>query len=931
MSNAVELAIGCYSAAQSNLTAAALFQHVDAWLGGGASDQWPAQFVSGRLIADARGTAGYDYGTGPEGALAPLRGYRFYAATRDATGNLSAPVLSVAAATLDSTRPRLSASNAPWSSSANAATQWPAAFSVAQGACNYVFSVVTAASNGVFVTDNVPGALRGCLVLSTAPLADAFFAGFFASAPLLAGQDVNAALTTYYNGSTAVSLSALTTSRYYDAGNNVMRDIDETDPEAPFTLYPHIAAVDASGNAAHVASEPITVTVHDWTPASIITDGSGNAIRVTQGPPAAGSNYVFSLDAPCSVSDGRAGALEAHLVLADRQLNVDELTSIVAGDKLSASNALGAEPGSAFRTEAYAGGHAARSLAGLSTARYYSAAVAPFGYAAVSDAAPAAGSLVPHVLAVDPAGNAARAFAPAFVFQDRTAPSFAGFIGVVAAGRAAQLSWAPVLDGRSAPPAAAAPALYLAAFTSAQPAPALTAAQLRAGASALSGLAGFVSALSVADAGASTAVTYGAGTKGEPALAESTRHYFYAAAADAAGNLSAVAAAEAVTLDVTAPTFASLTVGAPGPYTIPLSWIAAADASDPAPDVVIAVFTVAKTGITAAEVLSASIASAEGFVSKVTVLDGSGTTSYVYGSAALGEAALVSGAAYYLYAVAVDAAGNAGAPVAAGPVSTQVILDTTGLALKTWMRFNDAANTALVNSAPTPTYTVVRAQTTAGVVVYSEADAKEGSAALNNYTANKSYANKNFWQINGADYNNAAGFTLNMWYKTDAPIGNSSGVAALSCKIFSILSHATFSSVGMPAITSIGGVIVSLDVSSLTALSFYDSTGGGGSVIKTAADGVALWNNQWRMITLVHSPAAAGNYTAVYHDGAIISTRPACASLNTGNTYRSIRVGFNSTASSTANGHFNAKYDDFRYYNTPLSAQYIGALYNQSI
>jgi hypothetical protein len=95
---------------------------------------------------------------------------------------------------------------------------------------------------------------------------------------------------------------------------------------------------------------------------------------------------------------------------------------------------------------------------------------------------------------------------------------------------------------------------------------------------------------------------------------------------------------------------------------VPLSWTSVTDNADAAPDLIIAFYTSAQAGITAAAVIAGT---GTGFVSKATVADAKLTVAYAYGSGGLTEAALASGTSYFVYAVARDAAGNTGAVLAA--------------------------------------------------------------------------------------------------------------------------------------------------------------------------------------------------------------------------------------------------------------------------
>jgi hypothetical protein len=247
---------------------------------------------------------------------------------------------------------------------------------------------------------------------------------------------------------------------------------------------------------------------------------------------------------------------------------------------------------------------------------------------------------------------------PDVTVLDATAPSFASLSLLAAASATAQLSWGSALtDGRDA-----APKLHLAAFTAEQAS--ITAATVKASVAGSGGAGGCVGKVTVTAAGSTSSYLFGSGALGEAPLADGMAHWFYAAAEDAAGNLSPVRSVGATTLDVTAPTFTSFAVGTPGAASVPLSWTAVTDNADVAPDVVIAAYSIAQAGIAAATLLAATAGSG-GCVGKVSVADGKTATGLSFGAGANGEAALSTAVTYYFYAVAQDASGNTSAVLSA--------------------------------------------------------------------------------------------------------------------------------------------------------------------------------------------------------------------------------------------------------------------------
>ena len=381
----VSATIGFYSAARSDMTAATLV--AEATAGAGAS------FVSSRTVSGVESPSALEY----VWSLAALRAYTVYFVTFDAMGNRSA-LAQQSVSTVDTSAPAFGG----------------AALAVAQGASNYTFSVSSAST----VSDNVPGALRGYLLLSTAgySAAAALPAGLTAAA-LDAGLDAGAKYYDAAYSSGAVSLATLSTSKYYDAVAGAFADIAETHPASPFALFPHLVSSDASGNRVLEQAAAVTVSVHDWTPAAV------GPVAVTQG--AGAENYTFTVsNSDCTVADGRAGALTAVLVLGDRVMNADELKAAYDSAVAAATFPAGAK----YYDAAYAGGSAQVALSGaLATARYYRNLSAPYGWAAVDDAT-AAQSLYPHVLAIDPSGNTAKSAPDAAVVAvaDRSAPALTG-------------------------------------------------------------------------------------------------------------------------------------------------------------------------------------------------------------------------------------------------------------------------------------------------------------------------------------------------------------------------------------------------------------------------------------------------------------------------------------------------------------------------
>jgi hypothetical protein len=132
----------------------------------------------------------------------------------------------------------------------------------------------------------------------------------------------------------------------------------------------------------------------------------------------------------------------------------------------------------------------------------------------------------------------------------------------------------------------------------------------------------------------------------------------------------------AAVADVTAPSFASLSLLAAASATAQLSWGSViADGRDAAPKLHVAAFTAAQASITAATVKS-SAAGAGGCVGKVAVTAAGSSTSYLFGSGALGEAPLADGKEHWFYAFAEDAAGNGSAVRSVGATTLDVTAPT---------------------------------------------------------------------------------------------------------------------------------------------------------------------------------------------------------------------------------------------------------------
>ena len=704
---APDVAIAAYSALQPGLTAAEL-------LAGKAAGGSTTGFVSKVLLTDGKSVASFEYGAGTlsEGALVQGSTYYFYAVARDVSGNNSSVLGAITASIPDVLPPTLTAITAATATTNSAVTLTASgvsdnvpglAISICVVAClsssapasltaTDVFTAATSAISGFSARQTFSVAAGASTsTFSFVGLAEGTRYKFFAAPKDFAGNYGPVVTAVKLVDATAPVLLSADVLDGVSAGDLTFSAsiVAKDTYSGRLSVYLVVASatLDATGAAAAAAAAGFEASTSSldqtaYTPASSLTasltcakywdptsGGSGAWLAISSASAPLLLPHVLLRDENSNVTlaaafciDGTAGAA-AHPSTAYRfrasssvVTGVSTIVTFVARLILTATASPLAATGiraafTGLETAATlsfgpgsAGASAKTSLAVLESSGYRAANGSTV---AISDAV---SSLTPY-LVVTAGSDALVAWArryPNLSVTDVTAPTFSSLSVLTAASSTVQLSWGSVIaDGRDA-----APKLHIAAFTASQGSP--TAATVKA---SVAGTGGCVGKVSVTTAGSTTSYVFGSGSRGESALPDGKPYYFYAAAEDATGNLSAVRTVSATTLDVTPPTFVSFAVGTPGTTSVPLSWTAVTDNADVAPDVVIAAYSSAQAGITAATLLAAAAGSG-GCVGKVTLADGKTVNSLTFGAGANGEAALSVAVSYYFYAVARDASDN---------------------------------------------------------------------------------------------------------------------------------------------------------------------------------------------------------------------------------------------------------------------------------
>ena len=310
-----------------------------------------------------------------------------HAAVFDAAGNAASQQLA-AVVVVDRTPPSVSG------------------LAVAQGASNYTYTVTA----GLTRDDRSSNAFKVYFFMGnaqnmTATTAAALDAALIETSSNGVSANAKLSFSNYVAGSN-VSLAGLSCTKYWNG--TAFLTTTETAPFPTAVLYPHVLAVDGSAAANATWS---------WLPAVNIADRNAPALTGGAASNNNAADYRVTLTAG-SASDGRAGLLNAYLVLGTSALSTAQMVSMRASGDLDSN----LEATAKYANAAYAGSNVAQSLAGVMwSSKYWSgSAFATLGEADVGR------SIYPNLLLTDAAGNAAAQQLPAITVADRTGPSIGG-------------------------------------------------------------------------------------------------------------------------------------------------------------------------------------------------------------------------------------------------------------------------------------------------------------------------------------------------------------------------------------------------------------------------------------------------------------------------------------------------------------------------
>jgi hypothetical protein len=615
----------------------------------------------------------------PVTGLAQYTDYYAFVRAKDARNNLSAAVGSAVVKTLDGAAPSL------------------AAFDATQNAGTYAFSATAGT-----VVDNAPGPLKLYLVMASAQQTTAQLQAIGKAALLAPAK--NEAYAYAANAVAAVSATGLTTTQYWTG--TAFADVSDTAPSAPHQLWGHLLVLDASGNAAS-ARTAVAKTVADRTAPSLGSFSAGmadassvdlnwsgvsdsragalsliigaysaaiavNASAITAANLEAGTgagfvskvtiadavgttyaNYAAGLLSGstyhfCAAAKDAAGNYSA--VLSIENVQTSDVTAptfagaLTAGPVtqdsvvLSWSGVSDNRDGSpdvviaAFLTPQP--GISALRVASFGTPAPHSRKTISNGASETTTTyAGLAGNATYHFYAVarDEEGNLSIVKSVENVLlSDATPPTFGTFtLGIVDA-TSVDLNWTGVSDNRDG-----APDVIVAVYSTAQSN--IEASQVASGSAPAP-----IQRKTIANGATTTTITF-------TDLSGSSTYHFYAVARDEAGLFSAVKSiTNVLTTDDTAPTFSgALQSGLVDATSVQLTWSGVSDNRDGTPDIIIGAYSAA-SAITAENLRDGT---GTGFVSKVTLPNAVGTTSYSY------TTGLAGSSTYHFYAVARDEAG----------------------------------------------------------------------------------------------------------------------------------------------------------------------------------------------------------------------------------------------------------------------------------
>ena len=447
----------------------------------------------------------------------------------------------------------------------------------AQGASNYAFTVTAGTSSDL----KSSGAFRAYFFMGTSSnMTATATAAQLDSAGIEAGAKLS--LSNYVAGSN-VSLAGLSCTKYWSGSG--FTAIAEIIPASPFTLYPHVLAVDGSPGANPATKSLAAVTVADRNAPTIA------ATTVAQ----SATDYRFSVTAG-SVSDARAGPLTSYLLMASAAISTPNLANIWAFSNLDAA----IETSARLAQPSYA---AASSTPLTSLYAYQFWHAGSNAFQAIGELSPA---LFPHVLSVDAGSNPSSTQLASIAIADKTAPTVSGlavtqgasnYAFTVSAGSVVDLKGSGLLKAYLIPAVAPMTAAQLYAI------PALDASiEATAKYTTAAYVAG--SNVSLVGLGSTKYVSGGVFTSiSETVPGTPFQLYHHLLAVDSSSNLSVVTLPAVTVADRSAPVFSVAAAVAQSGTDYRYS-LTAGSVADGRPGSIAAYLVMALSGLTAAQLLS---------------------------------------------------------------------------------------------------------------------------------------------------------------------------------------------------------------------------------------------------------------------------------------------------------------------------------------